>query len=397
VKGFVPRLALLFPPDQQGSIFPELVLDGGARRVPSVPPTLLLSDFRAWQGSAARPPWITPVDWEQLDQLTAATTLTAIEAATSNHQPDWNDWLDQVDSSQREEQALMDEWIVLAGGGRELFTSKSHYVYKQADRSGPYWGTAVKGQVLRWTGQVRTDDQKPLYEVDFYRMSKAMRGWFRGDIMAEYFFPTEQNDPAIAKNKDNVFDLSVPILRHPQDPEFAAAKEAGYTGAQYLDIRNALGRGLRHYCLCGEICVAALTSSDVIPLLSQWLNSGYWRVDQILNNSKMGTHVGDLRSILDMYNREREMYNSAPVPPKFVKDRLMRGEFAISGCGITSSGIVKADGHIRHWVIVEDVLPVGSSGWVRIYNPFQNQEEVYEYDMFMTSAGTGTGLWIMPE
>jgi len=33
---------------------------------------------------------------------------------------------------------------------------------------------------------------------------------------------------------------------------------------------------------------------------------------------------------------------------------------------------------------------------VRIYNPFHNQEEVYEYNLFMASAGTSTGLWIDP-
>ena len=224
-----------------------------------------------------------------------------------------------------------------------------------------------------------------------------MRGWFRGDILAEYFFPTEQNDPTNPDNKDNVFELSKPILHLPQDPEFAAAKAAGRTGAQYLDIEGAWGTPLVHYSLCGEICVSALVNSDVIPLLSKWKDSGYWRVNSILKNPKEGTHIGDLGKILDMYNRTSEVYNSTPVPPQFIKSRLMRDEFPISGCVITRTGKVKADANIRHWVIVEDVLPVGSSGWVRIYNPFQNQEEVYEYNMFMTSAGTGTGLWVMPD
>ena len=40
-------------------------------------------------------------------------------------------------------------------------------------------------------------------------------------------------------------------------------------------------------------------------------------------------------------------------------------------------------------VVVEDVLPVGNSGWVRIYNPFNNCEEVYPYDVFLASGGGG--------
>jgi hypothetical protein len=74
----------------------------------------------------------------------------------------------------------------------------------------------------------------------------------------------------------------------------------------------------------------------------------------------------------------------------------MRGEFPISGCVINSRGNVTADASIRHWVIVTDVLPVGTGGWLRIYNPFPNQEEVYEYNMFMSSSETGAGLWVRP-
>jgi hypothetical protein len=72
------------------------------------------------------------------------------------------------------------------------------------------------------SGKVRN-----FYEVEFYRMRLRMLGWFRADVTAEYIYPTELNDPAIVATSQNVYNLAQPTLRHPQDPEIAAAKAAG--------------------------------------------------------------------------------------------------------------------------------------------------------------------------
>jgi hypothetical protein len=38
---------------------------------------------------------------------------------------------------------------------------------------------------------------------------------------------------------------------------------------------------------------------------------------------------------------------------------------------------------------------MGNGGWVRVYNPFFNQEEVYPYrNLFDTSAASNLGLWV---
>lgn len=400
VSGYIPRLGLVFPDGGDKAVFPNIELNADGQGIPSIPPGLTLTEFLTWLDSNDAPPWIPAEAWGLVSKATETYIIDAIKAVIQNNLSAWLSWVNEITASNRLDEALMDEWIVHMTGGREIFTARNHYIYQHPDLKSATLGSVLKGQIMHWTGQVRNSTNnaitKSFYEVDFYRLSREMRGWFRSDLIAPYFFPTPENDPEFERNKINVFDLTTPILRHPQDSEFEAAKAAGYTGAQYLNIRNALGKSLVHFSLCGEICISALVGSDVIPLLKTWLESGYWRAKSILENPKEGTGAADLRSILQLFGRVSEMYNSIPMPAQFIKERLKRGEFAISGCGITASGRIKAESNIRHWVIVEDVLPVGNSGWVRVYNPFQNQEEVYEYNMFMASTGTGTGLWIKP-
>ncbi|MBN1147151.1 MAG: hypothetical protein JXA78_07840 [Anaerolineales bacterium] len=85
----------------------------------------------------------------------------------------------------------------------------------------------------------------------------------------------------------------------------------------------------------------------------------------------------------------------SPVSPRWVKDQLRTDKKAIVGVGITRSGKLSAEGAIRHWVVLEDILPMGHGGCVRLYNPFMNRDEVYTYDVFRGSMGQfGIGLWV---
>jgi hypothetical protein len=398
-SGFVPRLALILPPEPRQPVFPGMLR--GNKTIPTVPASLKLSDFRLWMTDGGKPAWFADADWTPLSPSKQTALRDAMLLSTRAETARWDIWLAQVNAANRQAEAVMDEWVVTLQGGRDVYTIRDHYIYKQPVQNASYWGCALKGQVMRWSGEVKSRQEgntlRQFYQVKFYRMSQEMTGWFRGDITQEYFFPTDANDPDIAANSQNVFDLTTPILRHPQDPEIAAAIAAHFTGAQYIDIRNAIGKSLRHFCLCGEICVAALGGVDVVPLLHNWFTAvpKYWRVSAILTNPHEGTNVVDLQSILSLANLPKgETYSSTPGTPWQIKERLDKGQLAIAGCGINSGGKIKADGKIRHWVVLEDVLPVGNNGWVRIYNPFQNREEVYDYNTFITSAGIGTGIWL---
>jgi hypothetical protein len=398
-SGYAPRQALLLPQEAMQPVFPSI--NRGNKTVPSVSASVKLSDFRQWMTAGGKPTWFTDSDWISMTITDQQALRNAMLLSTQAESARWEIWLTQVDADSRQDDAVMDEWVATLQGGREIYTIRDHYVYKQPAQNAAYWGCALKGQVMRWSGEVKTKlegtTRRQFYRVTFYRMSQEMNGWFRGDLTQEYFFPADANDPEVAMNNQNVFDLTKPILRSPQDPEFTAAKAAKLTGAQYLDIRKVIGKALRHYCLCGEICVAAMGGVDVIPLLTNWNTAvpKYSRGKAILTNAHEGTHIGDLQSLLPLANLPKgQTYSSNPGTPWQIKERLNKGQVALAICSINRAGIIKADGTIRHWVVLEDVLPVGNNGWVRVYNPFQNREEVYDYNTFMASAGTGTGLWL---
>lgn len=398
-SGYVPRIALILPQEPRQPVFPDMLR--GNKTISTVPASLKLSDFRLWMANGGKPAWFADTDWAPLSPSQQTALRDAVLLSTQAEAAKWDAWLTQVGAANRQDEAVMDEWVVTLQGGRELYTIRDHYIYKQPVQNASYWGCALKGQTMRWSGEVKSskegDTRRQFYLVKFYRMSQEMTGWFRGDITQEYFFPTDTNDPDIPTNSGNVFDLTKPILRHPQDPEIAAAIAVHLTGAQYIDIRNAIGKALRHFCLCGEFCVATLGGVDVVPLLHNWFTAvpKYSRVGAILTNPHEGTNVIDLQSLMALANLPKgQTYSSNPGTPWQIKERLNKNQLAIAGCGINSTGKIKADGKIRHWVVFEDVLPVGNNGWVRIYNPFQNREEVYDYNTFMTSAGIGTGIWL---
>ncbi len=398
LKGYVPHLAIIFPPAAEPPpLFPTL--DGGdGQAVPTVPTSLLLADFLTWKSAGGRPGWLAEAAWNGLAAEQQAALAEGMLASINQDPARWEAWVNDVTTSSRLNEATMEEWVVMLAGGREFYAIRDHYIYHQPVQNGYYYGCAMKGQMIQWTGRVRCTDEKGtlrrFYEVRFYRMSREMCGWFRADLAARYVYPTGETDYAIAENAAKVFDLTRPILRHPQDHEIADTKALKYTGAQYINIVDVLKKSLRHYCLCGEFCVSTLAGQDIIPALQQWKASGYWRVNEILNNCKEGTGIGDLQSMLKLFALQGEPYSSMPTTIQQIKDRLASGQFTITGCRINSGGKVKANGTILHWVVLEDVLPVGNGGWVRIYNPFNNCEEVYPYDLFLSAGGGGSGMWI---
>ena len=128
----------------------------------------------------------------------------------------------------RQDEAKLDGWIVLRTGGREIFTVRDHFIYKEPAQNQNYWGRVLRGQMMHWTGEIRETSieviVRNLYHVDSYRIDRSMSGWF-SDMTAKYIYPSEDNDPKIGANSKNVFDLTQPILRHPQDQNLLPLKQ----------------------------------------------------------------------------------------------------------------------------------------------------------------------------
>lgn len=406
IEGWVPRDALVFRSTAQ-AVFPGVSIRS-QEVVPSVPPLLKASDFLNWLGATVEPNWIPPNVWSGLQIVTQQNIMNGIRGAIQARQSQWDSWLDSVSANGRQNEARMEEWLVTLQGGLDVWSLRGERIFKEAAEGQGHLGWAVESDIMRWTGQVKRNENEPKYkiwyEVWLYKMEKLLKGWYKADLLDPYVYPTDEDDPSVESNLESQFDLSQPLLRIPADQEFQDAIDAGRRGYQYLDVFRVIDKHVIHFNLCGEICVAALTGRDVIPLLNQWKVS-YVRAPAIIRDPKEGTGIGDLKSMLALSNLVFEEYryspSVSPTSPLRLQNQLKEGKMAIAGVGIYRSngklcGNESDSGKIvRHWVVLEDVKPVGNSGWVRLYNPFRNREEIYTYDNFIQSVGRfGVGLWV---
>ncbi len=383
-------------------IFPQVEVKPGLA-IPAVPASIPASTFGAWLDSGQESPWL-PADYAGSIQAGQQPSVGAlIRKAVADHQSEWDSWLAEIQGQGRLDSAPVDEWLVIMAGGRPMWSIRAERIFVEpTEHSGaPAW--VVPQDVVLWTGHVRVNDKerkyKTWYEVEFTKLDRQFKGWYKAALLEEFVVPTPSTDLTEPENQKTIFDLSRPRLRLPADPEIEAARQAARTGVQYIEISKAIGSTAVKHNLCGEFCAAALAGSDVLPFLVQWLPS-YNRAKTLLQND-LGTSIVDLQAMLDVLGKKSEFFRAeasvAPITPSYVRKMLDTGRMAIVGTGITYNGVVKWGSRIRHWIVIEDAVRVGNGGWVRIYNPFQNREEVYPFDtVFDTFSRSAIGLWVEP-
>jgi len=398
VSGYLPSIAVIQKPESI-ELFPKIQDPKSNRKFNTVPESLKLSEFLEWANNKKSVlPWLSAHDRASINPTKIEEIIQQIISNTLGKKAEWGDWIQAIKANERFGEATMKEWIVMLAGGREMFSIRDHIVYTYPDRADEHQGWILSGQIARWNGVIKkgkkNGELRNFCEVDFYRINKEMHGFIREELLEDYVYPDPNTDVEIDSNKEHVFDLKARRIRLPEDDEIIEAKNKGYTASQYIDVFKATQKHLIHFSLCGEICVAMITNNDIIPLLKNWLDSGFWRAPAILKDPHEGTSVADLQSILEIYDLNGEVYSSIPTSAAKIKAKLDEGKIAIVGAGINSAGVVLPKGRIRHWVVLTDIIPSGNNGWVRVYNPFHNQEEVYRYDDFIASSGVGAGLWI---
>lgn len=381
-------------------VFPKINV-GKDIEIPSVPPSLSLNAFLRWLDSGDESPWL-PANYLQAIQSGEQPSVgKLIRQAVADHHSEWDAWVSEIRSQGREASAALDEWLVILTGGREMWSFRTERIFTQPSQISVAAAWVTPKDILHWTGHVRVNNRetkyKTWYEVEFTKLDREFKGWYKASLLEEFVLPTAGTDMTIPENKEKVFDLSRPRLRLPADAEVEQAKQSGRAAAQYIDVREALGWGQIHHNLCGQFCVAALGASDVIPLLKQWLPV-YRRAKEILEKD-YGSGIPDLQSLLDVLKKRYEFFQAEasviPATPGYLRKMLDTGRMAIVGVGITNTGLIKWNSRTRHWVVIEDIIRVGNSGWVRLYNPFHNREEVYPFGaVFDTVSGSAIGLWV---
>ena len=403
-SGYVPRSAILILEGMAAEIFPLLGGESGQPDIPSLPGWVKAADLVNWLATDGKPPWIPDGYWNILLPIQQQGIIEAIKQSITDNQQAWDGWLLEIKDGGRQDEATIDEWLTILIGGKNMWSLKTERVFHLASEKSELVGWIKTNEIIKWTGHVKLNKKeayKTWYEVQLEKFKKDMKGWYKAALLDEYILPTPANDPDIEQNTEKVFDLTVPLMRVPDDQEIKDAIKAGYSAAQYINLVAVVGHNLRHFNLCGEFCVATLGGQNVIPSLKKW-KIVYPRAKRILEDPGEGTNTLDLRSMLAIFNLPNAEINYKDrdemlllISPKRLREKLHNGKMMIAGVGIKSNGRLHPQGNIRHWVVVEDVIPVGNNGWVRLYNPFNNRDEVYPFKLFSVSMGTfGRGLWV---
>jgi hypothetical protein len=186
---------------------------------------------------------------------------------------------------------------------------------------------------------------------------------------------------------DNAFDPTIQRIYIPAAPSIPDKPE------QYISLDAIAGMGKSvHYNLCGPFCAAALAGADIIPALQLWLETTDHPIyhELIYNDQPMG--LNPIASILHTYTKDTSTVtfspNVNPFTARVLSTWLENGKF-IAGVGIDRAGTILANGAIRHWIVLLDVVICGTGGFVRVYNPFHNREETVDFHTLWQSMFPG--------
>jgi hypothetical protein len=331
-----------------------------------------------WLQSGLCPPWIRFSQWQHLSRENREAIL---EWALRT----WDTWIQQLTIEGRLCEADIEEYLILVQGLHPLFIVEKCWwrrpQYAQSTFYSDVLGYPAYLDWVMWTGVHTENLGYTWYEVIY----DGRIGWMRSSNFGDPF----------------PFDMTQAMVAIPQDPAIAEAARAG--PAQFIDIREVVpGAPARNTMLCGEFCVAALLGEEVdfrvLNLLRAWTHE-HSRAVYLLEHNIGTWRKPDLYDMLNLYDVAYENLDRH-LSCQELEDELHSGKMLIAFVNIDTKGsnscggMDQRGGEADHWVVVEDAKAVGDGGWIRMYNPYWNREEIYTYEEF-ENAWVNYGLWVM--
>lgn len=390
---FIQRTDLLIPGKLFTASTPVAI---GTHIMQPLPDSVKVAAFAAWlTGPDIRPDWIDQISWNTMLPDDQQEVFNILHNALNSCTDTWNNWFASVKADQRENEADIAEFRCFLAGGRYVFSILETQARKDPQANSIHVGRISVQDILLFTGRI---EREPVVqatdwaEISLRKDGVDIQGWVKLSYLDSYIPPTPFTDTTVPGNKDRVFNMTSPVLHLAQDHEIQDNMAAQHV-AQYIHVPPS---HFLHFNLCGEICTAAILALDVIPTLETWLHLIPVTATKVLNDPKMGTSLLDLKNILRVNNHpagEITTYDPSisPISAARIRDLTSTGQVILTGCGITSGGKISPvnpatpNALIPHWIVIVDALPVGTSGWVRVYNPFWNREEVVELNMLKSS------------
>ena len=370
---------------------------------PLMPPWL-------WNGKC--PPGFNAEIWRRLP-------LEDREEILSDPIHQWDKWIRQKIASGEIDYATLEEFEDLLAGVRKVWAWDSLSVRVAPGIEAERLGYLSAGQIVNWTGQVKSVDGDEWYEVIYRdRYGREVRGWSWTGRLEQYVYVNPEIDPN--RGGSHPFDMSEPTAYIPQDGEIdSAARTTKFPQKLILDDflleHRIVPRREDNDNLCGEFASAAVLEEDVLDVLDSWLRADDKKIRNlaadILVNDRPTTRA-ELQTIFTLYGRGTENHDDWMSPSTF-QNELREGSQFMALVGIDpATGRLVAGGK-GHWALIEEVAPAGNSGWVRVMQSHIIQtgeeppwifEEVYTFDEFQASWGNPgegnssrfSGFWVEP-
>lgn len=228
-------------------------------------------------------------------------------------------------------------------------------------------GYCQAGDIIQLTGDTIIEDGTSWAECSVWWMNRTLDGWTKESDIEKYHPLRNINLAPIPSGMKNYSKTNI---------------------AQYIDMYKITGRRVTYKNLCGYFCLARLLGLDIYDLLRdfQATKEGFIKLSK--DNT---TSLYDLNLVARMYNKyiTKISFGSTYI---FKVSRFIKG---IAPCGVDSSGKIVPNGRIRHWVVWEGIVPYGTSGFFKIYNPMTNNIETIPIQLFMDSNPLGLQIGVL--
>lgn len=397
LRGFAPASTIARQLPEPPVLFSLLHFPEDVVKV-SVPDSTRMADFNDWLNNGGCPAWFTDEEWQLVAPQEQQDALAAARQVIAAQQANFAAWELEVQNHFRGLEATLREWAVFLNGGEDVLVAVDKSpVYIQPGNQDAQVRVPRQNDILRWNGLThRSPDGNLWYRVCGVQPNvgeNPLDGWIEQEALNPYIFPSKETDVENPANKETVFDREDRTFRHP-------------TGnSQFISVQEVVDYGPPHGSLCGEFSCAVIVGEDVIPMLLKWKNDLAQRGKNIKDilitvnketNQKIsrGTFQSELIDLLHVFEMQTHIFTPQKGNANLTAGRLKReieaGRAALVGCIVAkgSSDLktsLPPEKTTFHWIVLEDVFPVGTSGWVRIYNPYWNRDEVYTLDTFVQS------------
>lgn len=207
-----------------------------------------------------------------------------------------------------------------------------------------------------------------MWQIEYISNGKTVTGWLQDKYMEHYV----QTLPS------NVVDIAAL-----QTPEVNDA-------AQYI-----IWDGFKQTNMCGELCVAQIMKVPLIDVLAKWktVDLPFYRRIFKATAKATGTGAEDLVKMLGLMGQTSRLINLQKYTPRIFSEIVKANKGVIVSTHLNTITGALNGGGVLHWVnVLEVVVERMDMGWVRVYNPYSNGEEIYSFREFLLTTRAPYGV-----